>query len=67
MTKEDLSEHGFSIILPDDPSYGAELEKLGPSANFRAERLGPSSVVVKNTSRRAIVAFGVRFTERSAD
>jgi len=62
MVKEDFSEHGFSIILSDDPAFGDELQKLGFSTNP-----SPYSVVVKNTSQRGIVAFGMRFTKRFAN
>jgi hypothetical protein len=65
MEKEDFPEHGISIVLPDDPSYGSELERLGFSPS--AELLPPFSVMVKNASRRVVVAFGVRFTKRYAD
>jgi hypothetical protein len=64
MVKEDFFEHGFSIVLPDDPSYGSELQKLGLSGNPGVERLRPFSVVVKNTSQRTVVAFGIRWTKR---
>jgi len=64
MVKEDFSEHGVSIVLPDDPSYGSEVQKLGFSGTPSAERLRPFSVVVKNTSQRTIVAFGIRWTKR---
>src|SRR5437660_12074076 len=57
MTKSDFPEQGFSIVLPDEPSYGSELRKLGLQPQ-------PFAVLVKNTSRRAVVAFGIRFTKR---
>ena len=62
MLKDDFSAHGFSIVLPDDPRYGSELQQLGFSSNP-----APYSVVVKNTSQRGIVAFGMRFTKRFAN
>jgi hypothetical protein len=67
MTKEDFSKHGVSIVLPDDPNYGSELGRLGASVKSSAERPGSFAVVVKNTSGRAIAAFGMRFTKRFAD
>lgn len=67
MIKEDLSEYGFSILLPDDPTFRSELQKLGPSVSATAELLAPGAALVKNTSQRAVVAFGVRFTKRSDD
>ena len=62
MVKNDFSEQGFSIVLPDDPSYESELRTLGFSSSP-----SPYSVVVKNTSQRGIVAFGMRFTKRFAN
>jgi hypothetical protein len=59
MTKEDFSEHGLSIILPDDAAFRDELQKLGFSANP-----SPYSIIVKNESPRGVVALGVRFTKR---
>jgi hypothetical protein len=67
MTKQDFSEHGFSIVLSDDPTFAEELEQLGPSIGASAGNVGPDYCLVKNTSRQSIVAFGVRFTKRSAD
>jgi hypothetical protein len=62
MTKDDFYDRGVSILLPDDPAYGAELEKLG----FQASP-SPYSAIIKNTSRRGIVAFGLRFTKQFAN
>jgi len=65
MTKKDFAHQGFSILLPDDPHYDGELQKLGLPQNPNPEQ--PSfSVLLKNTSQRAVVAFGIRFTKRLA-
>lgn len=69
MLKEDFSEQGVSLVLPNDPAYKSELEKLDSSISSSAHllALGTGTVLVKNTSRRAVVAFGIRFTKRSPD
>jgi hypothetical protein len=64
MTKQDFSEHGFSIVLPNDPGFESELKHLGFSTSVGAQRLRPFSVIVRNTSHRMIVAFGIRWTKR---
>lgn len=67
MTKEDFPEYGLLIVLPDDPTYGSELEKIGFSISSSEGRPAPGSVFVKNTGQRAVVALGVRYTQRSPD
>jgi hypothetical protein len=62
MVKEDFRDRGLSIVLPDEPAYQAELQRLGFSAPP-----SPYSVVVKNTSHRGIVALGLRFTKQFAN
>jgi hypothetical protein len=64
MLKEDFSQQGVSLVLPNDPSYGSELQRLGFSNNPAEESVRPASVVIKNTSQRTIVAFGIRWTKR---
>jgi hypothetical protein len=64
MTKEDFSDRGFSIVLPNDPNYNSELKHLSFSTSVVAQRLRPFSVIVRNTSQRTIVAFGIRWTKR---
>jgi hypothetical protein len=66
MTKDDFANQGFSILLPDDPHYEGELQKLELPQNPNP-RQPPFSVLVKNTSQRAVVAFGIRFTKRLAN
>lgn len=64
MLKEDFSQQGVSLVLPGDSSYGSELEKLGFSNNPSEENIRPASVVIKNTSRRTVIAFGISWTKR---
>ena len=62
MVKRDLSESGFSIILPSESSFDAELMKLGLNQSAEARELKPFSVILKNSSTRSIVAFALRWT-----
>jgi hypothetical protein len=62
MTKQDFSARGFSIVLPDEPTFAGELRALGFSSPST-----PEDVVVKNTSQRYVAAFGIRFLYRFAD
>ncbi len=63
MLKEDFPKQGVSLVLPDDASYGSELQRLGFSNNPE-ESMRPASVVIKNTSRRTVIAFGISWTKR---
>ncbi len=62
MLKHDLIESGFSIILPSEPSFDSELLKLGLSLSTDTEELRPFSVILKNSSKRSIVAFALRWS-----
>src|SRR6478609_561780 len=52
MVKRDLAESGFSIILPSESSFDAELMKLGWDNSAEARELKPFSVILKNSSTR---------------
>jgi len=62
MTKQDFAAHGISIVLPDEPTFAGELKALGFSSAST-----PYDVVVKNTSKRNVAAFGIRFVYQFAD
>jgi hypothetical protein len=64
MLKEDFSQQGVSLVLPDDPSYGSELERLGFSNNPAEASVRPASVLIKNTSHHTVIAFGISWTKR---
>jgi len=59
--KTDLVSAGFSILLPSDPAFDQELQKLGFDQGEDARLLRPLSVILKNTSHRSIVAFALRW------
>jgi len=66
MVKRDLAESGFSIILPSESSFDAELMKLGLNNSTETKELKPFSVILKNSSTRSIVAFALRWTAADA-
>jgi hypothetical protein len=64
MEKVDFPEHGFHILLANDPRYRSERQNLDLPDDRAEEQPQPVSVLVKNTSSQTIVAFGIRWTKR---
>lgn len=52
----DFPEHGVSLIVPSDPSFGHLQAKL-ESTSFR----DPYSVLLKNTGTRAVVGYSLKW------
>lgn len=48
---KDLPEHGISLIAPSDPSF----------TNGKTVTIDPYSVLLKNTSSRAVVGFAIKW------
>jgi len=59
---KDLAQAGLIIITPTDPAFTGELEKIGFAANPDLLTIKSSAVILKNTSKRSVVAFGVNWT-----
>ncbi|HWN11291.1 MAG TPA: hypothetical protein VNO50_18795 [Pyrinomonadaceae bacterium] len=53
---QDFPEHGVSLIVPSDPAFGHLLTKLES-----APILDPYSVLLKNTSNRAVVGYSLQW------
>jgi hypothetical protein len=61
MTKRDLANNGLSVLLPTDSDYAEELNKLQFSNKPGMGAAQPFSIIVKNTSRKAVAAFAIRW------
>jgi len=59
---KDLPQAGLTIITPSDPAFTSELQKIGLAINPDLPAIGSSMVILRNTSRRSVVAFGVNWT-----
>lgn len=65
---KDLAEHGLNIIGPADPAFNvtvSALQKNKPSPALESVR--PFSVLIKNTGRRAAIAFVLKWELMEAD
>jgi hypothetical protein len=62
VNKQELSSVGLSIVLPDDPAYDAELHGLGFTGIPDAAAVRPHAAILKNSSKRSVVAFAVNWT-----
>lgn len=52
----DFPEHGVSLIVPSDPSFGHLLTKLESTSNH-----DPYSVLLKNSGTRAVVGYSINW------
>lgn len=59
--KHDLAESGFSIVLPSESTFDAELIKLGLNQSADVKTLKQCSIILKNSSARSIVAFALHW------
>ena len=62
MNKRDLAEHGFAIVLPDEPGFAETLKWHGFSAPPSLK-----AVVVRNTSKQGVAAFGIQYMALCTD
>jgi hypothetical protein len=61
MVTADFSGAGVALIGPNDPAYTAELRRLGFGDSMDASAVKQSSVILKNSSSRSIVAFAINW------
>ncbi|MGC2696763.1 MAG: hypothetical protein WA738_13340, partial [Candidatus Angelobacter sp.] len=59
---KDLAQAGLSIIASGDPAFASELQQIGLATNPDVATVSSSAVILKNTSKRSVVAFGVNWT-----
>ena len=59
MTKPDLSNSGLSLLLPGDAGYAEELNKLQFSNKPGMDAARPFSLIMKNTSHKAVAAYAI--------
>jgi hypothetical protein len=65
---KDLPEHGLSLVGPSDASFDALARALMQGrAGASVEALKPFSVFVKNTGKRAVIAYSVKWELTKAD
>ncbi len=62
MNKQDLAEHGFVMLVPGEAGFAETLKDHGFSAPPSLKAL-----VVKNTSKKGIAAFGIQYLAICAD
>jgi len=59
---KDLAQAGLFIIVPSDPAFTSELQQIGFATNPDVLAIRSSAVILKNTSKHSVVAFGVNWT-----
>lgn len=59
MTKPDLANNGLSLLLPGEAGYAEELNKLQFSNKPGMDAARPFSVIMKNTSHKAVAAYAI--------
>jgi len=62
VTIKDLPQAGLTILTSHHPAFAGELEKMGLESNHELVRIGSSAVILKNASKRSVVAFAVNWT-----
>lgn len=59
---KDLPEHGLNIIAPSNPSFDELLTtQLRGRQNAVVEALRPFSILLRNTSKRTVIAFSLKW------
>lgn len=68
INKKDFPQHGVTIIGPSEPAFDLLMSDLAQGRpDFPAEELKPFSVFIKNTGKRSIVAYKLRWECRKGD